>query len=69
MNIMTLYKFLLGIPPPYYDTVKKWTVEIKWGRDSTEDDLRPGRPKTSIAYEQINNIYFIVLDGRRLTAQ
>ena len=32
-----------------YSTVAKWSAEFKRGRDSLEDDPRPGRPADSSA--------------------
>lgn len=33
--------------PPSYSTVARWTSEIKSGRESLDDDLCSGRPKSA----------------------
>ena len=37
-----------GDSSPKYSTVAKWSAEFKHGRDSLEDDPRPGRPSGSV---------------------
>ena len=59
----------LGEDSPSYSTIKKWAAEFKRGRDSTEDDPRSGRPKTSTTDEQVHATHRMVLDDRRLTVQ
>ena len=51
---------------PSYATLKKWAVEFKQGRNSTEDDPRSGHPKTSTTDGQVNAIHCMVFDDRRL---
>ena len=38
---------------PKYSTVAKWSAEFKRGRDSLEDDPRPGRPADVISQEMM----------------
>ena len=38
-----------GDSSPKYSTVAKWSAEFKRGRDSLEDDPRPGRPADAIS--------------------
>ena len=45
-----------------YSTVAKWSSEFKRGRDSLEDDPRPGRPVDAISQEMINRIERLVLN-------
>ena len=42
-----------GDSSPKYSTVAKWSAEFKRGRDSLEDDPRPGRPADVISQEMI----------------
>ena len=43
-----------GDSSPKYSTVAKWSAEFKRGRDSLEDDPRPGRPADVISQEMID---------------
>ena len=43
----------LGESAPLYTTVKKWVAEFRRGRESIEDDPRPGRPTTSTTVENV----------------
>ena len=43
-----------GDSSPKYSTVAKWSAEFKRGRDSLEDDPRPGRPADVISQEIID---------------
>ena len=38
-----------GDSSPKYSTVAKWSAEFKHGRDSLEDNPRPGRPADVIS--------------------
>ena len=53
-----------GDSSPKYSTVAKWSAEIKRGRDSLEDDLRPGRPADVISQEMIDRR--LELNNRRI---
>ena len=48
---------------PKYYTVAKWSVQFKRGRDSLEDDPRPGRPADVISQEMINLVERLVLNN------
>ena len=48
-----------------YSTVAKWSAEFKPGRDSLEDDPRPGRPADVISQEMIDHVERLVLNNRR----
>ena len=43
------------------------SVKFKQSRDSTEDDLQSGHPKTSITAKQVDTIYHKILDDRCIT--
>ena len=45
-----------GDSSPKYSTVAKWSAEFKRGRDSLEDDPRPGRPADVISQEMISRV-------------
>ena len=55
-----------GDSSPKYSTVAKWSAEFKRGRDSLEDDPRPGRPADVISQEMINRVERHVLNNRRI---
>ena len=47
--------------------VKKCTAEFKCGRESLEDDPRPGRSQTATPKESINKIHDMIKADRRVT--
>ena len=49
-----------------YSTVAKWSAEFKRGRDSLEDDPRPGHPADVISQEMIDRVERLVLNSRRI---
>ena len=57
----------LGKDAPSYATVKRWVVEFKCGRQSLEDDPRPGRPVTVAMPEMVNKVDVIITTDRRVT--
>ncbi|UYV72608.1 hypothetical protein LAZ67_10000042, partial [Cordylochernes scorpioides] len=54
---------------PSYSTVKKWVVAFKLGRNSTEDEHRPGRPVESVTQENIDKIHDLIMLDRRMTVR
>lgn len=57
----------LGKDAPSYATVKRWVAEFKRGRQSLEDDPRPGRPVNVATPEMVNKVHDIVMTDRRVT--
>ena len=55
-----------GDSSPNYSTVAKWSAEFKSGRDSLEDDPRPGHPADVNSQEMINCVERLVLNNRRI---
>ena len=55
-----------GDSSPKYSTVTKWSAEFKRGRDSLEDDPRPGCPADVISQEMIDHVERLVLNNRRI---
>ena len=53
-----------GDSSPKYSTVAKWSAEFKHGRDSLEDDPRPGHPADVISQEMIDRVERVVLNNR-----
>ncbi|GBP38515.1 Putative uncharacterized protein FLJ37770 [Eumeta japonica] len=51
---------------PSYTMVKKWARLFQQGRESCEDDPRPGRPVTLVTEENIRKIEKLVLVDRRI---
>ena len=49
-------------------TTKKWAAEFKRGKEDLEDDSRSGHPASATTQENIDRIYHMVMDNRRLTA-
>ena len=56
----------LGEHAPSYSMVKKWAAEFKRGRESLEDDPRPGRSVTVSTRETIDKIHDMILADRRI---
>jgi len=50
---------------PSYAAVKNWVAQFKRGDFSTCDTPRPGRPKTVITPEIIDEIHELILKDRR----
>ena len=44
----------------------KWSAEFKRGRDSLEDDQRPGRPADVISQKMIDRAERLVLNNYRI---
>ena len=57
----------LGKNAPSYATVKRWVAEFKRGRQSLENDPRPGRDVTVATPEMVNKVHDIVMTDRRVT--
>ena len=57
---------MYGDSSPKYSTVAKWSAEFKRGRDSLEDDPRPGRPADVISQEMIDRVERLALNNRRI---
>ena len=55
-----------GDSSPKYSTEAKWSAEFKRGRDSLEDDPRPGCPADVISQEMIDRVEILVLNNRRI---
>ena len=55
-----------GDSSPKYSTVAKWSAEFKRGRDSLEDDPRPGCPADVIRQEMTDRVERLVLNNRRI---
>ena len=55
-----------GDSSPKYSTVAKWSAEFKCGRDSLEDDPRPGHPADVISQEMIDRVERLMLNNRRI---
>ena len=49
-----------------YSIVAKWSAEFKRGRDSLEDDPRPGRPADALSQEMIDRVERLVLNKHRI---
>ena len=56
-----------GDSAPSYATVKRWNLEFRRGRQSLEDDPRPGRPVEAVHDETIKAVERCVMANRRLS--
>jgi len=54
---------------PSYATVKIWVAQFKLRDFFTWDAPRPGRTKTVITQENIDQIHELILEDRRITAK
>ena len=54
---------------PSYATVKNWMAQFKRGDFSTCDAPRPGRPKTVITQEFIDQIRELIFEDRRISGK
>ena len=54
---------------PSYATVKNWVANIKCGYFSTCDAPCPGRPKTMITPEIVDQIHELILEDRRISTK
>ena len=59
----------LGEYAPSYATARSWLTLFKRGDFSTCDAPRPGRPKTVIIPEIIEQIHELILEDRRISAK
>ena len=59
-----IHNDMVGKGAPTYATVKRWLAEFKRGRQSLEDDPRPGRPVTVATPETVNKVHDIVMTDR-----
>jgi len=59
----------LGEHAPSYTTFKNWVAQFKHGEFSTCDAPRPGRPKTVITPEIIDQIHQLILEDRLISAK
>jgi len=60
-------KETLGEHAPSYATVKNWVAQFKRGDFSICDAPRPGRPKTVITPEIIDQVHELILEDRRIS--
>ena len=50
-------------------TLKKWIAEFRWGRKSTEDNERSGRPKDATTDENVEIVHSLVMCDRKRNAR
>ncbi|KAL7739826.1 hypothetical protein ACLKA6_003268 [Drosophila palustris] len=60
-------KSLYGDQAPSYSTVKNWYNEFNRGRNSLNDEFREGRPKTSVAPDNIDAVRELIMQDRHVT--
>lgn len=54
---------------PSYATVKRWVNEFKRGRESVEDDPRPGRPPTATTKDNLDLALGMIMEDRRISCR
>ncbi|XP_029641057.1 protein GVQW3-like [Octopus sinensis] len=52
---------------PSYATVKRWVNEFQHGRESVEDDPRPGRPPTATIGDNVDLALGMIMQDRRIS--
>ena len=60
-------KAAYGPLAPSTATIYNWVREFKHGRQSLEDDPRPGGPKYIITEEKVSAVQAMVKEDRRIT--
>lgn len=55
-----------GDDAPSYFTIKFWSKQFRWGRESIEDDPRSGRPLEATNSEMCDKVEAMVLEDRRM---
>ena len=68
-EIPAILKEILGEHAPLYATVKNWVAQFKRGDFSTCDAPLPGRPKTVINPDIIDQIHELILKYSRISAK
>ena len=68
-KIHAIMKETIGEHAPSYDTAKSWVAQFKRGDFYTCDAPRPGRHKTVITPEIVNQIHELILEDRRISAK
>jgi len=68
-EIHAILKEILGEYSPWYAAVKNWVAQFKRGDFSPCDAPRPGRLKTVITPEFIDQIREIILEDRRISVK
>jgi len=69
MEIQTILTETLGDQVPSHATVKNWMAQFKRGDFSTCLAPRPGRHKTVTTPEIIDQIRWLILEDRRISAK
>lgn len=60
-------KEVLGDNAPSQATIYRWVAEFRRGRQSTEDEHRPGRPVETCTEENIQSVQDLIKTDRRLS--
>ena len=68
-EILAIVTETLGDQAPLYATVKNWVVQFKRGDFSTCVAPRPGLPKTVTTPAIIDQILWLILEDRRISAK
>ena len=68
-KIHAIMKETIGEHAPSYDTAKSWVAQFKRGDFYTCDAPRPGRHKTVITPEIVNQIHELILEDRWISAK
>jgi hypothetical protein len=55
-----------GEDAPSYFTIKLWSKQFRWGRESRQDDLKCGRHVKAKTKENYNKVEILVLADRRI---
>ena len=72
IDLKQIFNELCGIYGPQtisMRTVSRWVKAFKAGKFSVEDDIRPGRPKTSVTKADIGAVKIVVEQDARLSVK
>ena len=54
---------------PCYETIRKWLVAIRDGKEDVEDEARSGRPVTATSPDVVQTVVDAIHEDRRLTTR
>src|SRR5581483_9797649 len=62
-------KTVLGTSAPHLATIKRWYNDFYHGRQTLEDEAKPGRPISATTDEMIEKIRELIVENPRLTTR
>nr|CAP20021.1 transposase [Eriphia verrucosa] len=71
-NAKEIYECMVAVytdTAPSYATVARWNKEFRHGRESLEDDPRPGRPSDVTTDDNVARVKRMILENRRVKVE